>query len=135
MYIEHRIIANEKKEMIKSIDTLNESRMTHLKNRNDLKKGLVSQEELDASLIPTIPTLSIVLRADVHGSLEAIQGAIQGLPQHQVKVVVASCGVGEVTSSDIDIAASTQCIYSLTQPTLLPSTSQQINACNPTHQG
>ena len=57
---------------------------------------------------PVKPELRIIMRADVHGSLEAILGAIEGLPQHEVSVNVISSGVGPATESDVDLAATTK---------------------------
>ncbi len=45
--------------------------------------------------------------ADVHGSLEAIIGSIQGIPQHEVKVNIVLSGVGAVSDSDVDMASTT----------------------------
>ena len=50
--------------------------------------------------------LPLVIKTDVHGSLEAIRTAIEKLATDQVKVRVLSSGVGAVSESDISLAAA-----------------------------
>lgn len=54
--------------------------------------------------------LSVVLKADVKGSLEAIQGALSELGNDEVQVNIASTGVGGITSNDINLAMTTNSI-------------------------
>lgn len=46
-------------------------------------------------------TLNIVLKADVRGSLEALQGSLSGLGNDEVQVRVVGGGVGGITESDV----------------------------------
>ncbi len=50
--------------------------------------------------------LKIVLKADVQGSLEAIRGSLAKLPQDEVALNVIHAAVGDVTESDITLAAA-----------------------------
>ena len=50
--------------------------------------------------------LPVVLKTDVHGSLEAIRTAIDKLATDQVKVRLLSSGVGAISESDITLAAA-----------------------------
>jgi translation initiation factor IF-2 len=50
--------------------------------------------------------LPVVLKTDVHGSLEAIRTAIDKLGTDQVKVRILSSGVGAINESDISLAAA-----------------------------
>ncbi len=52
--------------------------------------------------------LPVVIKTDVHGSLEAIRVAIDKLATEQVKVRVLSSGVGAISESDINLAAASQ---------------------------
>ena len=52
--------------------------------------------------------LPVVLKTDVHGSLEAIRVAIEKLATDQVKVRLLSSGVGAISESDINLAAASQ---------------------------
>jgi len=58
-----------------------------------------------------LKTLKIVLKADVHGSLEAIKSSLNKLRNEEVKVNVISAGVGGITENDVELAsASDNCI-------------------------
>jgi translation initiation factor IF-2 len=50
--------------------------------------------------------LKIVLKADVQGSLEAIKGALAKLPQEEVGLQLIHDGVGDITESDLTLAAA-----------------------------
>lgn len=50
--------------------------------------------------------LNLLLKADVQGSVEAILGALQQLPQNEVQVRVLLAAPGEVTETDVDLAAA-----------------------------
>jgi translation initiation factor IF-2 len=50
--------------------------------------------------------LKIVLKADVQGSLEAIKGALAKIPQDEVGLQVIHDGVGDITESDLTLAAA-----------------------------
>ena len=53
------------------------------------------------------PTVNIVLKTDVRGSLEAISNALNDLSTDDVKVRIVSSGVGAITESDVALAEST----------------------------
>lgn len=50
--------------------------------------------------------LRLILKADVHGSLEAITNALQRLQSEEVKINVLHSGVGAITESDAMLAAA-----------------------------
>jgi len=50
--------------------------------------------------------LNLILKADVQGSVEAILGSLQQLPQHEVQIRVLLSSPGEVTETDVDLAAA-----------------------------
>jgi translation initiation factor IF-2 len=50
--------------------------------------------------------LNLILKADVQGSVEALLGALQQLPQDQVQVRVLLGAAGEITETDVDLAAA-----------------------------
>jgi len=58
-----------------------------------------------------LKTLKVVLKADVHGSLEALRTSLNELRNEEVKVNVISAGVGGITENDVELAsASDNCI-------------------------
>ena len=54
--------------------------------------------------------LPVVIKTDVHGSLEAIKVALDKLATDQVKVRILTGGVGALSESDISLAAASQAI-------------------------
>ena len=55
-----------------------------------------------------LKTLKIVLKTDVHGSLEAIRGALSDLRNDEVKVDIISSGVGGITENDVELVANSE---------------------------
>lgn len=55
-------------------------------------------------------TLNIVLKADVRGSLEALQGSLNGLGNDEVQVRVVGGGVGGITESDANLALASSAV-------------------------
>ena len=55
-------------------------------------------------------SLNIVLKADVRGSLEALQGALSGLGNDEVQVRVVGGGVGGITESDANLALASNAV-------------------------
>ena len=53
-------------------------------------------------------TVPIFVKADVHGSAEALRDALTNLSNDEVKVEVISSAVGGITESDINLAAASQ---------------------------
>jgi translation initiation factor IF-2 len=56
----------------------------------------------------TVKELSLVIKADVAGSLEAIEDEIAKLPQDEVAVNIIHRGVGGINESDVMLAAASQ---------------------------
>ncbi len=50
--------------------------------------------------------LNLILKADVQGSIEAILGSLEQLPKNEVQVRVLLSAPGEITETDIDLAAA-----------------------------
>jgi translation initiation factor IF-2 len=55
-------------------------------------------------------TLTVVLKADVQGSVEAIADALVKLSNDEVKVEIISSGVGGITESDVHLAIASNAI-------------------------
>ncbi|MFZ5756848.1 MAG: translation initiation factor IF-2 [Pseudomonadota bacterium] len=56
------------------------------------------------------PTVNIVLKTDVRGSLEALMGALNDLSTEEVKVNIVSSGVGAITESDVNLAITSRAV-------------------------
>ncbi|KAA8733709.1 translation initiation factor IF-2 [Acinetobacter qingfengensis] len=57
-----------------------------------------------------IPTVNVVLRTDVRGTLEALNVALSELSTDEVKVRIISSGVGAITESDVILAESSEAV-------------------------
>ena len=55
-------------------------------------------------------SVQLLIKADVHGSVEAIREAMEQISTSEVKVRVTSSGVGAITESDIQLAAASKAI-------------------------
>jgi translation initiation factor IF-2 len=67
-------------------------------SRQSLDQLLKSRKDGEKRLLP------LVVKADVHGSVEAIQGALAKLGNDEVGVQVLQSGVGAITESDVILA-------------------------------
>ena len=57
-----------------------------------------------------VRTLSLIVKADVQGSLEAIASSLQKLSTAEVKVSLIHSGVGAITESDVNLALASKAI-------------------------
>jgi len=58
----------------------------------------------------SVETLNLIIKADVRGSFEALQGALADLGNEEVKVNVVSGGVGGISETDISLAVTSSAI-------------------------
>lgn len=58
----------------------------------------------------SVVELNIVLKTDVRGSLEAISDAVSAIKSNKIAVKIVHGGVGEVTDSDVVLAAASKAI-------------------------
>jgi translation initiation factor IF-2 len=73
--------------------------------------GKVSLDDLFAKIQEgSVKELSLVIKADVQGSSEALAAAIEKLPTDMVKIKVIHNGVGGITESDVLLAAASNAI-------------------------
>ena len=89
-----------------------EFRQAELRKRELSQKGSpTSLEQLFARIQSgDVKELSIVLKADVQGSVEVLTDTLQKLSTDQVKVNVIRAGVGAVTTHDVLLASASEAI-------------------------
>jgi translation initiation factor IF-2 len=68
--------------------------------------------------------LNLILKADVQGSLEAILGSLKQLPQKEVQILVLLASAGEISETDVDLAAASGAIIIGFNTTLAPGARQ-----------
>lgn len=54
--------------------------------------------------------LNLILKGDVQGSIEAILASLQQLPQDEVQIRVLFAAPGEITETDVDLAAASSAV-------------------------
>ncbi|MBE9078819.1 translation initiation factor IF-2 [Romeria aff. gracilis LEGE 07310] len=71
--------------------------------------------------------LNLVLKGDVQGSLEAILASLQQLPQDEVQIRVLMAAPGEITETDVDLAAASSAVIIGFNTTLAPGARQSAD--------
>jgi translation initiation factor IF-2 len=56
----------------------------------------------------TQQTLNLVVKADVHGTMQALREALTGLSNDQIRINVIGSGVGGITESDAQLAVTSK---------------------------
>ncbi len=69
-----------------------------------LEQAFSQMEEGDSA------TLNILLKTDVHGSLEALKASLVNLSTDEVKVSIVAGGVGGINESDVNLAAASDAL-------------------------
>ena len=67
-----------------------------------LEKMMAKRESGEKKILP------LILRADVQGSLEALQTSLQKIRSEKVRLEIVSADVGEISESDIALAAASK---------------------------
>lgn len=72
---------------------------------SDRRKETEEGEEVEASEAISGPKeLRLIIKGDVSGSVEALEGALQGIGNSDAVAKIVSTGVGDVTESDVNMA-------------------------------
>ena len=78
------------------------------------QKALTMEEVMkrltDSRNDSSVVEMNLVLKTDVRGSLEAISEAISGIKSTKISVKIVHGGVGEITDSDVILAAASKAI-------------------------
>ena len=92
---------------------ISEFRQRKLKDRSSAgvsaARGTL-EEMLARAVAGDLKEVAIVVKADVQGSAEAIQGAVLKLAHEEVKVRVLLSAVGQITESDIQLARASDAV-------------------------
>ena len=85
-------------------------RSEQLKNSDTISASVSSENENDARVEELGPkSIPVIIKADVHGSAEALKESVVSLGNDSVQVNVVHIGVGPITSSDVDLAVPFGC--------------------------
>ncbi len=98
-----------------AFETETEAKEVAEKRKNLLKQNegtqkRVSLDDLFASVDAGNKEISIILKADVRGSEEAVKNALEKVTTKDVKVKVIRSGIGAITESDVVLATASNAI-------------------------
>ncbi len=102
---EFEVFENEKEARSLASDRLDKQRQSRL------MQGRITLTTLSAQAQEgELKELNLILKADVQGSVEAIVGALKQLPQNEVQIRLLLSAPGEITETDIDLAAASNAV-------------------------
>ncbi|MBE9124797.1 MULTISPECIES: translation initiation factor IF-2 [unclassified Coleofasciculus] len=102
---EFEVFENEKEARSVASDRSDEQRLSRLEQVMASRR--VTLNSLSAKAKEgELKELNLILKADVQGSVEAILGSLQQLPQNEVQIRVLLTAAGEITETDVDLAAA-----------------------------
>ncbi len=91
--------------------TIAEKRASERRVSNLSETKHISLEDLFAQIqMGEVQDLNIIIKADVHGSVEALRGSLLKLSNEEVQVKIIHASVGTVTESDILLASASNAI-------------------------
>ncbi len=88
-----------------------EEKLARLHQDEESGKKKISLEDFFAIMEgKLVKNLSVVIKADVDGSLEAVKGVLSALGNEEVKVNIVSTGVGGITENDVLLASTSNAV-------------------------
>lgn len=87
-----------------------EARSQKLQSAVLQRRTVTLENYLEDSAAPTKKVLNVIIRADVQGSLEALKNALLGIVSDKAEVNVIFSSVGEISESDVLLAAASKAI-------------------------
>lgn len=95
----------------KTARNMADTRKEKLREEHFQSSHRVSMENLYSQIQEgSVKELSVIVKADVQGSVEAVRQSLEKLSNDNVKVRVIHCGVGAVTETDVILAAASNAI-------------------------
>jgi translation initiation factor IF-2 len=101
-----RVVENERRARQLAGERANRLKTEALARRSGRKVSL--EDVFKLAQAGTVKELGLVVKADVAGSLEAIEDEIAKLPQHEVAVNIIHRGVGGINESDVMLASASE---------------------------
>ena len=93
----------------RTVGEAREQRYRALNQRGDarVQRGVRLEDIFSQIQAGEVATLNLIIKADVHGSLEAVTESLRKLERPEVKPAFVHRGVGAITENDITLAAAT----------------------------
>ncbi len=95
----------------KDAKQISEHRMQKERAKELAKKSRANLEKLFANMgADEVRELKLIIKADVHGSLEALNDSVMKLTQEEVDIKIVHSGTGAINESDVSLAAVSDAI-------------------------
>lgn len=94
----------------KQAHSVADSRKAQAKERDQKSTGTVTLDDLFAKIGEGLKEINVIIKADVHGSSEAVKNSLEKIEVEGVKVNVIRSSVGAITESDIVLAKASNAI-------------------------
>ncbi len=104
-------------------DVQRQSRLLQAMSSRRVSLGTLSARAQEGDL----KELNLVLKADVQGSIEAILGSLKQLPQNEVQIRTLFAAPGEISETDVDLAAASDAVIIGFNTTLAPGARQSAD--------
>ena len=93
----------------RTVGEAREQRYRALNQRGDarVQRGVRLEDIFSQIQAGEVATLNLIIKADVHGSLEAVTESLRKLERPEVRPAFVHRGVGAITENDITLAAAT----------------------------
>jgi len=94
----------------KQARTVGEQRKLTQKMKENKSSHAVSLDDLFSKIGEGLKEINVIIKADVHGSSEAVKNSLEKIEVEDVRVKVVRSSVGAITESDIVLAKATDAI-------------------------
>ncbi|KAF3903294.1 hypothetical protein AA313_de0200268 [Arthrobotrys entomopaga] len=118
--VEYRLFKEERQQLAKDIEAINEQRRLHSEKKQrearlkELQEQGLDAKDAEAKLPPVeqenkdkILEIPFVVKADVAGSVEAVEALVLSVANDELRTKIIRSGVGPLTESDIYMADTT----------------------------
>ncbi|MEM9163268.1 MAG: translation initiation factor IF-2, partial [Cyanobacteria bacterium P01_F01_bin.4] len=106
---EFEVYADEKQARSAADDKASEQRLSRLQQAMASRRVTLNSLSAQAQE-GDLKELNLILKADVQGSVEAILASLQQLPQNEVQIRVLMAAPGEISETDVDLAAASSAV-------------------------
>ena len=102
-----QLMAAKDEKKIKDIASLRESRQKEIEIQG--KRKTFSIDDFNLNDKPKKKIINLLIKGDVQGSVEAINSTLRNIKNDDVGLEIIYSGVGGITESDVNLAASSSC--------------------------
>lgn len=94
----------------KQARSIGEQRKEEKKQKENKKSSVVTLDDLFGKIEEGLKEINVIIKADVHGSAEAVKNSLEKIEIEDVRVKVIRSSVGAITESDIVLAKASNAI-------------------------